>query len=497
MDIPIKNKNDLENFNNTINLIKSKIDNYQGIIRLITHHDPDGLTSGAILINTLMRINKQFHITIIENLNDEKIEEFKKEATCKNDQLFIFSDMGSGQIDKIINAKLNAIILDHHPVKIKEYVINNEKNDKTNNNEKNISNKKDNSNNNNNSSNQILQLNPLLAGIDGSRELSGSGTCYFLARAYGFCDLAPIALIGAIGDMQHKPFMGLNKFILNEARQNRHIKIMRDLIFNCFNIEVNKSIYYSTQPYLNLSNGEIAEILNNAEINPNCKSLTITEKENLINELNKHFLNRLPLECKNSDIIQKINENKLKELIIDRILINTESAELGAFKNINMNDAYYLSEILNACGRKEETALGLSILLGDKKAIEKGKELFKEYKIEVINDLKSIELKEMENLRYFIGNKGKTGIIASLMVSDKPVLGFNEENEIYKVSSRGNRELVENGLNLSEAMGLAKKYGGDGGGHNVASGAAIKKTEMANFLNEVNDLIGNQLKKQN
>ncbi|MBP2171998.1 single-stranded-DNA-specific exonuclease RecJ [Methanococcus voltae] len=475
--IPIK---DIESFNNVINLIKLKIDNYNGTIRLITHHDPDGLTSGAILINMLMRINKQFHITVIENLNDEKIEEFKKEATCKNDQLFIFSDMGSGQIDKILDAKLNAIILDHHPVKIKKYIIDRENNQ----------------NSQNSQNNQILQLNPILMGVDGSRELSGSGTCYLVARAYGFCDLAPIALIGAIGDMQHKPFLGLNKFILNEARQNRHIKIMRDLIFNCFNIEISKTIYYSTQPYLNLSNGEIVEILNNAEINPNCKALTINEKENLINELNRHFLNRLPIECKNSDIIQKINENKLKDLIIERILINTESKELGAFKNIGINDAYYLSEILNACGRKEETALGLSILLGDKKAVEKGKELFREYKIEVINDLKTTELKEMENLRYFVGNKGKTGIIASLMVTDKPVLGFNEENDIYKVSSRGNRELVENGLNLSEAMGLAKKYGGDGGGHNVASGAAIKKTEMENFLNEVNVLIGKQVKKQ-
>lgn len=81
------------------------------------------------------------------------------------------------------------------------------------------------------------------------------------------------------------------------------------------------------------------------------------------------------------------------------------------------------------------------------------------------------------------------------MVKDKPVLGFNEQGEIYKVSSRGSKELVECGLNLSKAMVVSKEFGGDGGGHNIASGAAIQKNYLNEFLEKVNEIVGEQLKK--
>ncbi len=68
-----------------------------------------------------------------------------------------------------------------------------------------------------------MQLNPHLYGIDGATDVSGSGVAYFAAKALNPAnvDLAPIALVGALGDMQDKyeqrSLKGLNEIIVNDA----------------------------------------------------------------------------------------------------------------------------------------------------------------------------------------------------------------------------------------------------------------------------------------
>ena len=47
----------------------------------------------------------------------------------------------------------------------------------------------------------FVQVNPHLFGIDGATDVSGSGVAYFAAKAVNPAnvDLAPIALVGALG----------------------------------------------------------------------------------------------------------------------------------------------------------------------------------------------------------------------------------------------------------------------------------------------------------
>ena len=66
----------------------------------------------------------------------------------------------------------------------------------------------------------ICHVNPHLAGIDGSKEVSGAGVVYFFAKALNkkYEDLAHIALIGAVGDIQEdNGFKKLNQDILDKA----------------------------------------------------------------------------------------------------------------------------------------------------------------------------------------------------------------------------------------------------------------------------------------
>ncbi|EHP83942.1 single-stranded-DNA-specific exonuclease RecJ [Methanotorris formicicus] len=415
--------------------IKEKIENYDGLIRVITHYDPDGLTSGAIMVKTLLRINKKFHLTIVEHLSKEIIDELVKEKQY-NDALFIFCDMGSGQIEHLIENKFNAIILDHHQPKVKEVEVDG-----------------------------ILQLNPHIFGIDGAREVSASGICYMVARVFGFYDLSVLAITGAIGDMQHKPFIGLNKFILNEGREYRYLSIIKDLIYHCYDIPIWEAITYSTNPYIReLSNKEeCLKFLKNLKIDPNKKELTHEEKQKLTNAL--------------------IFYRKPEDFIVDRYTIKHK-----------VNDAYYLSELLNACGRKGLTSVGIGVALEDDECIKIAKETYLKYKRELIEELKNVKPKKMKNIEYFKGKKGMVGIVASILVKDRPVLGYHEEGEKVKISSRGNKELIDRGLNLGKVMEVAKEFGGEGGGHDVASGASLPKIHLDEFLKRVDEIVGEQLK---
>ncbi len=421
----------LKNLESVANKIKNVIDNYNGYIRVITHHDTDGLSSGGILVKTLFRANKLFHLTVVEHLNDKFIE------NLDNRYLYIFADMGSGQIEKIREKKLKAIILDHHPPEIKAVEVDN-----------------------------IIQLNPHIFGIDGAKEATASSICYLVARAYGYYDLSSLAIVGMIGDMQYNPFLGLNKFIVNEARDKRYIKIFKDIIFNIYNVEIYKAITYCTKPYLpeHSSEGKVYKFLKELGINPEKKELDEKESKKLVS----HLLFYYP--------------NIYDKLMIDRILINHK-----------VSDAFLLSEMLNSLGRFGKFGVGIGVCLEDDECIKIGKEILWKYKKELISEIRSVKLKELKNIKYFEGKKGYIGIIAAILAVDKPVIGYYIDGDVAKFSARGNKELVERGLDLSKVMSLAKNFGGTGGGHNIASGAVVPKDKIYDFLKLIDEVVGKQI----
>jgi len=63
-----------------------------------------------------------------------------------------------------------------------------------------------------------------------------------------------------------------------------------------------------------------------------------------------------------------------------------------------------------------------------------------------------------------------------------------------KVSARATKPLVAAGLDLAVALRtVASELGGDGGGHNIASGATIPKGKEEKFLARVDEIVGEQL----
>jgi single-stranded-DNA-specific exonuclease len=137
-------------------------------IHIVTHIDADGITAGTIAYQTLKRLNKDFSIEFVKNLDDEVIDRLKNE----NHELFWFTDLGSNLCDNELN--INKIITDHHGCP--------------------------------DNSNYPYHLNPHLFDIDGSYNISGAGVTYLVSKSIDKknMDLSTLAIVGACGDLQDR-----------------------------------------------------------------------------------------------------------------------------------------------------------------------------------------------------------------------------------------------------------------------------------------------------
>jgi RecJ-like exonuclease len=473
----------------------------EGTVHIYTHIDTDGISSGAILGKALYREEISFQITVLRQLEREEIIQIKK-----NDQnnFLIFSDFGSGQYlelqDKLINNnhRIHLLILDHHFPQ-------------------NIANKLDfNSIKDVYQKTKLWHLNPYFYGIDGSIEISGAGMSYFFAKCLNEnnIDLSPVAIIGAIGDVQNqgpnKSFLGLNSLILEDAKGNGYVEIIDDLNFSSIK-PLNQAIAYSpeiTLPGLSKDVNKTLKFL---------QTLGILMEDNEGNIRTLYDLNNDEKQKLSSGIIEfatmrlDIEPNEIIEkLIVNRYLIK---------KEINFTKRYDSSEfsnVLNACGRTNNASLGIALAMGDRKnAYKQSQELLKKYKTMLRQSMVWLrehdKIQHKEFIQYFYGEEqipeNIIGTIASMLVFsksdvidlEKPIFGIatREDEDVYKISGRAHEQIVEKGVNLSEAIREALKLSdldALGGGHPPAAGTKVPVERIDIFLDNCNKVIKKQLK---
>lgn len=212
------------------NTIKKHIEAHD-FIRVISHIDADGLAAASILGKTLQRAEAFFRIRIVKQLSEEIVNELISE----DHSLLIFMDLGSGSLD-LLDAKLKdceLIIFDNrNPMDV--------------------------------TIPQLTHVNPHLASYDGTREISGAGLTYLTAKAMDNTniDLAPLAIVGALGDSQDKDdergLIGLNEGIVDDVVNAGCVKVEKDLLlFGRETRPIHKALAYTTDPFiLGLSNAE-------------------------------------------------------------------------------------------------------------------------------------------------------------------------------------------------------------------------------------------------
>src|SRR5207247_9683334 len=90
------------------------------------------------------------------------------------------------------------------------------------------------------------------------------------------------------------------------------------------------------------------------------------------------------------------------------------------------------------------------------------------------------------------GSVAGTGM-QCLFDQSKPVLGLSVLDGVTKVSARGTRSLIVAGLDLAAALReAASEVDGNGGGHNIASGATVPKGKEEKFLLLVDEIVARQ-----
>ena len=448
-----------------------------GFIQVFSHLDADGVAAAGIIGKTLFRLDAKFRIRITQWI-DEKIVD---EITSDKPQLVIFTDFGSGYID-LLNEKLTDFkiaILDHHQIIGKE-------------------------------SANVVHVNPHLHGIDGARDISGSGVAYFVAKAVGKdnIDLAPVAIVGALGDLQDKydqrKLSGMNEKIVEDATNAGLLTVEKDLIF--FGREtrpIHRTLASTTNPFIPGISGEEDKslaFLASLDIKPRhgdkwraLRDLSDEEKKKLCSALADYLLSKgLHYEVTN--------------LIGHVYILNREESWTP------LRDAREFAVLLNATGRMDKPSLGVSICMGDRfSALEEANKVLEEYRRTINKYLgwvmeKPERMKELENIyvvygENFIGDK-IVGAISSILSAslpnpEKPLIAYAnvEEEGLAKFSARTIDTLTNKGVNLGEIMQVAaEKCQGKGGGHNVAAGAQVPIEKISDFIKIVNELVGKQLK---
>lgn len=448
-----------------------------GVVHVFSHLDADGLAAAGIIGKALFRLDARFRIRITQWINDKAIEEILSEKP----QLIVFTDLGSGYID-LLNEKLSdfkIVILDHHQVS----------GEKTAN---------------------IVHVNPHLHEIDGARDISGSGVTYFAAKAMDKAniDSAPIAVVGALGDMQDKynqrMLGGLNEKIVEDAKSTGLLTVEKDLIF--FGREtrpIHRILASTTNPFIPGISGEEDKslaFLVSLDIKPKhgdkwraLRDLSEEEKKRLCSALADYLLSK-GLHYEVSNLIGHV------------YILNREEPWTP------LRDAREFSVLLNGTGRMDKPSLGVAVCMGDRgSALEEANKVLREYRRTLGKYLgwvmeKTERMEELENIYVVHGEdflEDKiVGAISSILSSslpnpEKPLIMYAnvKEEETAKFSARTVDMATHRGVNLGEVMQVAaEKFLGKGGGHNIAAGAQVPLKNINPFIKLVDELVGKQLK---
>ncbi len=432
---------------------------------VVSHIDADGLTSAAIIGKALERSGIEYETSFVKQLDTAALTEIAD----RNPEIVIFTDLGSGMLNAINSLKLNAVISDHHqPQGVQEH-----------------------------------HLNPHLFGINGANEISGAGITYYLATALGDnADLAALAIVGAVGDLQHVKhgqLIGANRSILEEGVKNSVLRYEKDLLlFGKQTRPIFKLLQYSSDPYLpGITGSEDAciEFLKKIGIRQHGEKwrrwidLETGEKQQIISALIQFCL---------SCGIHVCNVQRLVGEVYT-LLQEREGTEV--------RDASEYSTLLNATARYDHADIGLAVCMGDRgKSYDEASALLNDHRknlVEGLNLVKEQGTIKMQHLQYFdSGNKIRetiVGIVAGMSASflnnkNLPIIAFADSEGGMKVSSRGNYELIRRGLNLGRAISeAAKEVGGAGGGHDIAAGAFIPREAKNEFLRILDRKIGVQI----
>ncbi len=445
----------------------------RGSFLIISHRDADGLSAAGILGTALLRVDASFRIRI-ERWMDEKVAD---EIASEKDFFIIMSDMGGGSLD-IIKEKIKGktlAILDHHQTAS----VHDE---------------------------SIVHVNPSLVGIDSALDISGAGTAYLTAKAISErnVDLAHLAVVGALGDLQDKyegrKLGGVNSLIVEDAVKAGYLEVETDiLLFGRETRPIHKALAYTSTPFIPGLSGEEDKCL--AFLTQHGITLKKDEKWRALRDLS--FEEKQKIFSSLSEYLASMGyKSEVAMSLLGAVYVLTREEAWTPLR-----DAREYALLLNATGRTGKAGLGVAICMGDRgKCLEEASAALEEYRQIITFCLKWLNanpdrIEEMENI--YVVHGGQTidekviSAISTILSTnmpkiEKPLIAYSlvPEENLAKFSARTVEALTSRGFNLGEIMRIAaEKFSGNGGGHNIAAGAHVPIDRKDSFIKYVDELV--------
>ncbi len=431
----------------------------EGEVLVVSHYDADGLSAASIFTSLLEDMQVPFHLKIVEQLYPEILNEIGKLGY----ENVVFLDLGSGY--KSLIAKMEAkrvLIVDHH-LSLGDAP-------------------------------RVVELNPYLAGIDASKDISAAGTTYLLYRRLlpGKRDaVIHLAVTGALGDRQDAgpkfSLTGVNREIAEEAKGLGLLDFKVGLrLFGVSQRPLVRALANTYDPYLpGLTGNEAAcyDFLRKIGIDPmedgklrKYTSLSPEEVKRLATGLIKYLLSKgVPL--------------REAERIFGYIYLYLREPPGSPF-----HDLREYAYVLNALGRMESYGTALAVNKGFRgRYLVRTLEILRRYKKTLSRLLKAIEegrgrVEKDGILLYLLGEEASpklTGPLSSLLVSMADTgtklvgVAASVDGEHVKVSLRRINEDYDVGGALQK---ISERLSAYGGGHPAAGGILIKKEKVKDLL---------------
>ncbi|MEK6873683.1 MAG: DHH family phosphoesterase [Nanoarchaeota archaeon] len=407
-------------------------------IKVISHNDTDGITSASIITMALQRLDKEFSLTIVKQLEESTIKELPK------DHVILFVDLASNSFNYLKEIKNKVFILDHHEI-ISEIPKN------------------------------ITIVNPHLFNEE---EISGAGLAYLFSKELSEenTDLAYLAIIGMVGDQMDK---NIGK-IYNQILKDAGIEVKKGITLYPATRPLNKILEYNSDifiPEVTGSSEGAARFLREIGIG------TINGRYKNIIELNEEETSKLITAI----TVHRTDKGSTEDLIGNIFLVN--------FFN-RLEDARQVSAMINSCSRLGESAIAISFCLQKRSSKEKVDSIYTKYRQNIVKALNSWPgLKKIEKENYVIINAEDKikdtliGTIASIISNSKQyshgkaiiAMAYNEDK--IKVSAR---MVGKSGRNIRELLNsVIEIVGGEVGGHHAAAGALLQKDKEQEFIEEL------------
>jgi len=443
-------------------------------VLVVTHIDADGIASGGIASATLDRLGKEHRIVFEKKITEDTISTINDSA----DDIVWICDLGSAYLSEFKRSSI--VVTDHHIPDPKWRCSQTSIDNFT----------------------QIHHLNPHTYGVSGSYEVCGAGMTYLLSKTIDPAnkDLAYLAIVGAVGDLQdnrESKLIGYNRSILQEAVSNGDIIVEEDVRF--FGRD-----YRPLVQFLQYSNDLLIPGL--SDNGPGCNSFfsdlgiplkkggeqrtwrDLTDKEK-----------KAASEC----LLSYVTDEETKKRLFGEIYTITRYESCTGLRDVKE-----FATVLNSCGRYDDAVTGLRICLGDMTALEDAERNRSDHRRHISSAISYIKenhlLKERRFIQYFDAGpeirETVVGIVAGMLLNSGdvnkalPIFAFADADDGIKVSARAARSLTDRGLDLSFIMKTASEIvGGYGGGHKVAAGATIPSGKEEEFLDIVEDLVSSQI----